>query len=152
FTPFISVVFRIVQPANHQITCNLHGSQTQLHIRRTMSGNWRGPIVGLILAFALALVVSANSFAQSTGTLRGGVSDSDGGVVPDVLVVLRNSSIGFERMTRTDHDGLYQFAGVAPGTYRMEVQATGFRLQVVDEIAIETGRMLIQDFHLEIGS
>src|SRR5262245_61055837 len=98
--------------------------------------NAQGRIVRFLLAPALALVLSANSFAQSTATLRGRISDSTGGVIRDALITLRNPGIGFERTTQTDHDGLYQIVGLAAGTYQLDVRATGFRAQVLDEVAI----------------
>src|SRR5262249_28518002 len=107
---------------------------------------------GLVLCLALELVFSTYSHAQSTGTVWGRVSDPNGGVVLDVLITLRNRAIGYERAAQTDQDGLYQIAGLAAGSYQIEVRATGFRAQVVDEIAIDTGRTVVQDFQLQIGS
>jgi len=113
---------------------------------------YRSRIVGLVLGSTLILVLSANSLSQSTGTLWGTISDPNGGVVRDVLITVRNAGIGYERTARTDRDGLYQIVGLAAGTYQIEVRSTGFRVQVVDEITIDTGRTVVQDFHLEIGN
>ena len=64
--------------------------------------------VRLALGFVLVLVFSASSLAQSLGTLWGRISDSNGGVIRDVLLTLRNRSIGYERTILTNEDGLYQ--------------------------------------------
>jgi hypothetical protein len=106
----------------------------------------------LVSAPVLALALSASSLAQSTGTLWGRVYDPNGSVIPDASITLRNSNIGYERTTQTDRDGFFQIASLAAGTYQTETQATGFRTQVVDEIAIDVGRTTIQDFHLNIGN
>src|SRR5262245_45886403 len=119
---------------------------------RMFSQNPLGRTVGLMLGPALVLVFSANFFAQSTGTLWGRVADPDGGVIHGVLITLRNRSIGYERTTQTDRDGLYQLAGLAAGAYQIEVRATGFRARVVDEIEIVPGRTAVQDFQLEVGN
>src|SRR5262252_7520689 len=103
----------------------------------------------MVLRLVLGLVLSTNSHAQSTGTLWGRISDPNGGVILNVLITLRNRAIGYERTTQTDQDGLYQIAGLAAGTYQMEVRATGFRAQIVDEITIDTGRTAVQDFQLQ---
>jgi hypothetical protein len=108
-------------------------------------------MVAFVLSFALSLVVPSKSLAQSTGTLWGRVADPDDRVVRDVSITLRNRSIGYERTTQTDEDGLYQIAGLDAGTYQIEVRASGFRVQVVDEITIDVGRTVVQHFHLEIG-
>jgi hypothetical protein len=112
----------------------------------------RSRIVVLLFGSALSLFFSANSAAQSTGTLWGRVSDPNGDVIADVSIILRNRSIGFERVSQTDHDGLYQIAGLAAGTYQLEVRATGFQVQVVNEIVIDVGRTIAQDFQLQIGN
>jgi Carboxypeptidase regulatory-like domain len=115
------------------------------------SRNPRCRIAGLVLYSALALLFSSRSFAQADATLRGRVSDPDGAVIPDVQVTLRNRSIGYERTTLTDREGVYQIAALAPGTYKIEVRAAGFRAQLIDDIEIDIGRTVVQDFQLEIG-
>jgi hypothetical protein len=114
--------------------------------------NRRCRTVGLVAGSIWALVLSGNCFAQSTGTLQGRASDPNGGAIPDVLITLQNRSIGFERTIKTDPDGLHQIAGLAAGTYQMDVRAEGFRAQTADEIVIEAGRTITQDFQLQIGN
>src|SRR5262249_31569261 len=87
---------------------------------------------------------------QSAGTLWGRVSDPNGGAIHDVLLTVRNRSIGYKRTTKTDQDGLYQVAGLPTGDYQMEVRAPGFPVQVIDEIPIDPGRTAVRDFQLEI--
>src|SRR4051794_4485919 len=93
----------------------------------------RSRTAALVLSFVLCLVFSSKTLAQSTGTLSGIVADPAGRAVSEVSIMLRNRSIGYERATRTDQDGLFQIAGLGAGVYQMEVRATGFRVQVVDE-------------------
>jgi Carboxypeptidase regulatory-like domain len=109
-------------------------------------------VVGLTWGVFLVFALSANHLAQSTGTLWGRVSDPDGSVVRDVSITLRNRNIGYERTTQTDQDGLYQIAALSAGTYQIEVQAPGFRAQVIDKVAINIGQTAVQDFRLEIGN
>ena len=109
-------------------------------------------IIGWVLSAAVAFSLSANSFAQSTGTLWGRVLDPDGGVIRDVLITLRSRSIGYGRTTKTDHGGLYQISALAAGSYQVEVRATGFHAQVIDEIGINVGQTSVHDFQLEIGN
>lgn len=108
-------------------------------------------MAALVLNLVLSLVLSPKSLAQSTGTLWGRVADPDGRTVGNVSIILRNRSIGYERATQTDQDGLYQIAGLGAGVYQIEVRAAGFHVQLVDEIAIDVGRTAVQHIHLEIG-
>jgi hypothetical protein len=55
------------------------------------------------------------------------------------------------RVTETDAAGRYQVAGLPLGDYHLEVQAKGFKSQVIEKIHIEVGRTLTQDFQLVVG-
>ena len=112
----------------------------------------RALVVGLTLCLLYLFAFSEDCLAQSTGTLRGRVSDPAGDIVHGVLVTLRNRSVGYERNTQTDQDGWYQIAALSAGTYQIEVQATGFRTQVIDRVAINIGQTVVQDFRLEVGN
>jgi hypothetical protein len=98
------------------------------------------------------LLFSGNALAQSTGTLWGRIFDPRGGAVNDVAITLRNPRVGYERSTKTDESGRYQIAGLAAGSYQMEVQARNFRGQIIEGIEINVGETSVQDLRLEIGS
>src|SRR4051812_2933921 len=55
-----------------------------------------------LLVLGVILSISATSFAQSTSTLRGTVTDQSGAVVPNAKVTARNQATGIERSTQTD--------------------------------------------------
>ena len=46
--------------------------------------------------------------------LSGVVTDATGGVLPGVIVTLKNADTGFNRSTVTDADGRYSFNAVPP--------------------------------------
>src|SRR5262245_14889818 len=89
--------------------------------------------------------------AQSTATLRGRVSDPNDAVIQGVLVTVRSSETSEQRISQTDRDGFYQVAALPAGPYRVQVEAQGFRSQVVESLTIEVGRTIVQDFQLQIG-
>jgi len=63
--------------------------------------------------------------AQGSGTLSGSVYDPSGGVLPGTEMTL----IGTQQVVaraRTDSSGRFQFAGVAPGRYRLGASLAGF--------------------------
>ena len=81
------------------------------------------------LVFATMLV--GNAFAQSgTSTVRGSVSDQTGAAVPGATVTISNPATGFSRSTTTNNNGTYQFPGVPPATYRLEVEVGNFKKAV----------------------
>jgi hypothetical protein len=81
----------------------------------------------LLVLTVLMLGAAVAAWAQSTGTLRGIITDTQGAVVPGVSVVVRNQATGAERTTVSDASGAYVAASLPPGPYRVEAQLQGFR-------------------------
>jgi len=75
----------------------------------------------LILAFCAGVALGQ----QSTGTLKGQVSDEFGGVIVGATVVAVNPS-GAEKTVTTNGEGNFVFNGLAPGKYTIRVTAIGF--------------------------
>jgi iron complex outermembrane receptor protein len=89
------------------------------------------------------LLVSGSAFAQSmqvSGTLR----DPDHSVVPNARVTLTSSS-GVAQQTTTDATGSYNFANIAPGSYRIEARKAGFATISVPSLTVVTGQSVTQD-------
>jgi outer membrane receptor for ferrienterochelin and colicins len=70
--------------------------------------------------------VFTSIFAQNR-KLDGTVSDQNGAVIAGATVVLRNKKTGLERVTQTDQQGEFKFAGLVEGEYEIIVAAKGFR-------------------------
>lgn len=88
-----------------------------------------------IFAFWLC-VVASSSLAQTPDTLRGRVADRNNAALPGATVTLNNLSIGLERVAITDANGVYTFAAVSGGRYRLTAGATGFATasQVIERV------------------
>lgn len=76
----------------------------------------------ILLAFALSILV----FAQSTTTLSGTIKDPKGAPVSGAKVSLKNSSTGQTVEAEADAQGAYQFADLASGEYELTTSASGF--------------------------
>ena len=59
-------------------------------------------------------------------TVRGVVSDSSGGLIPEARVVLRGVATGQESSVETGDDGRFEFDVAGPGTYLLVVTRDGF--------------------------
>jgi hypothetical protein len=92
-------------------------------------------IIGLIILLAAALVAAQ----QNRGTLRGSITDELGAVIVGANVVLTDAS-GAQKKTTTNDEGVYTYAGLAPGKYSLEVNAPGFTPSEKKEIAVTAGR------------
>ncbi|MDX6288363.1 MAG: hypothetical protein QOH42_162, partial [Blastocatellia bacterium] len=75
----------------------------------------------LILVFCAGMALGQ----QSTGTLKGQVSDEFGGVIVGATVVAVNAS-GVEKTVTTNGEGNFVLNGLAPGKYTIRVTAIGF--------------------------
>jgi hypothetical protein len=104
------------------------------------------PALFALLAAALACD------AQSLAVLQGHVFDPSGAVVPGAAVILRAAATGSRHSARSSADGRFHLTGIPPGTYRIDVEATGFRTIVVEGLALAVGRTIVRDFHLELGT
>ncbi len=88
---------------------------------------------------------------QSTAVLRGRVVDQNGAVVPQAQISVQNNATGLARKGATDSEGNYQIAALTVGNYRLEVRARGFRTEIIEQLAVEVARIVVQDFRLEVG-
>ena len=101
----------------------------------------------LFLCFAL---LTSIGLAQSTGILQGTVVDSSGAVVPGAMIVMRQAQSNSSQKTQTDGAGKYRLGSLQPGTYRIEATAEGFKLAVLDNIAVKAGQTTSVDVQVSI--
>ena len=85
--------------------------------------------MGGALALALLAQLAAGGIVrgQATTSLRGTVTDSSGGYVAGASVALTNPESKSVRTATTGDDGGYQFLFLLPGTYTLDVSASGFQ-------------------------
>src|SRR5437764_1150522 len=103
------------------------------------------------IAFVIALVAMAlPTWAQSTATLQGTVTDQQGAVVPGATIVVRNQATGVERSLVTDAAGEYLAASMAPGHYRIEAHLSGFQDQT-REVDLEVARTVAVNMQLGLS-
>jgi hypothetical protein len=93
------------------------------------------------------------SFAQAGGTtVRGTVQDPNGNLVKGATVTLTDPSRNFTRTQQTNDDGQYVFSAVPPGTYHLEVTATGFKTASASGVQALVDTPTVRDVPLEIGA
>lgn len=86
-----------------------------------------------------------------TGTLLGTVTDSSGAVVPSATVIATEVATGVARRTETNQEGIYTVPYLAPGTYRVEIEAQGFKKVVRDNVELRATISTRLDARLEPG-
>ncbi|MGC2661477.1 MAG: carboxypeptidase-like regulatory domain-containing protein, partial [Bryobacteraceae bacterium] len=91
--------------------------------------------------------------AQSIyGSVRGTVTDQNGGVVAGAKVSLINEGTSETHSTVTNGSGQYIFGEVVPGNYTVEGESTGFKKFERRGITVATQREETADLKLEIGA
>ncbi|HEV7682119.1 MAG TPA: TonB-dependent receptor [Pyrinomonadaceae bacterium] len=103
-----------------------------------------------ITVSALLLLLSIVSFGQATTSIKGSVTDENGGKVSGADVRLR-SRTGVQLSTATDNNGAFEFHNLRAGQYLIEVQATGFATLAADEILVERGQTKQLDLTLKVA-
>src|SRR5260370_40386317 len=91
---------------------------------------------GLAILSLLVLSASAQEFR---GTMTGRVTDAQSASVPNAKVAVTLVSTGGRSQTTTGTDGQYTIPFLAPGTYRLEAEASGFKHYVRDGIEVSAG-------------
>jgi TonB-linked SusC/RagA family outer membrane protein len=81
---------------------------------------------------------------QVGGTIRGTVI-GEGDMRPLQLAIVR--IVELDRETRTDPEGQYEFRGVEPGQYTVEVSTYGYH-ETLAQVTVATGQVAVQDFSL----
>jgi len=87
-----------------------------------------------------------------TGQIDGTVTDKSGGAVVGATVTLTDSQTNVARTATTNDSGRYVFASVAPGTYSLTIDKTGFRVAKFNQQEINVGSTRTLNATLEIGA
>jgi len=81
---------------------------------------------GLALFFGVLVLGTSLCYGQFTSNVQGAVQDPSGAVVPKATVTLVNVGTNATRTTTTDENGNFRFVSLAPGDYKMTVEASGY--------------------------
>jgi Carboxypeptidase regulatory-like domain len=79
-----------------------------------------------IQVFTIFLLLTGSASAQFTGNIQGRVEDPSGAAIPQAKVALLNLATQAPASTTTDATGGFRFLSLAPGPYKITVEATGF--------------------------
>jgi len=108
----------------------------------------------LLAIVVLALIGSRGiGHAQGlTSQLSGTVTDTGGGIMPGVTVVVKNAGTNTTRETTTGPDGTFVFPDLLAGTYDITVKMDGFKTYEQKGIAVgATERVGLKAITLQVG-
>ena len=91
-------------------------------------------LIGFLLLFSVGVAAQ-----QARGTLRGLITDELGAVIVGANVTLTDAT-GAQKKTTTNGEGVYTFAGLAPGSYKIQAVSPGFTQSDETVVEIKGGR------------
>src|SRR5271154_2568306 len=111
-------------------------------------------LAGAFLLSACLFTGNPAAYAQgagASGEIRGTVTDPAGATVPGAKVTATDSAKGVQRSVASDEQGLYQFSGLAPSTYKLSVEHSGFQTEFISALNVNVGQIAVVDFHLKLS-
>lgn len=104
--------------------------------------------------YTVFVLFAVPAFAQlgGTGTVQGTVADPSGAVVPGAIVTAVQTATGVRTVRETTSAGVYVLAALPPGTYTVEVTATGFQPVRQENVVVDALGTLGLNFTLKIGT
>jgi hypothetical protein len=106
-----------------------------------------------LMALLVFTFLTFGAYGQDiTGRVVGTVTDNSGAVLPNAEVSITNEGTGIPSQSRTNSKGEYTFAFVPSGSYKVGVNAAGFRPAVSSGNNVVVGQDTRVDFTLQVGS
>src|ERR1700726_2562507 len=109
-------------------------------------------VLQLVLGLLVAGFFGTRLAAQTSyGTIACTVTDASGAAVGDAEVTITNVASGEKRVQPTSTDGFYNFVNLVPGTYRIEVEKSGFKRAAHTDVIVDVEQTVRIDLTLQIG-
>jgi hypothetical protein len=107
----------------------------------------------LLVLIVLIIFASASvSRADVTGSILGVVHDRTQGVVSGAQIVATNIATNFKLEAVSAADGSFRILALPAGTYKLTVNASGFRPFVENDVVVQVNDKLNLDITLDVGS
>src|SRR5262249_56796526 len=98
----------------------------------------------------LALLFTAAAFGQTTASIKGNITDPAGAAVAGGKITVKG--VGIDRSTQTNGNGDYEVPALPPGTYTVQVEASGFQAQLAKNVVLEVSTNIVQNFSLKVAT
>ncbi len=105
-----------------------------------------------LLSLCIFCLFASICFAQfETATVLGTVKDPTGAVITGAKVTLENVKTGVTTVAQSNDAGNFDFVTVAPGTYRVRAEASGFKITATEEFTVTVSARQRVDVNLAVG-
>src|ERR1700676_3822438 len=96
-------------------------------------------------------LLAAGAEAQDRAGIQGTILDSQGNTVEGATVTLTNQETGKVSQIATNSSGVYNFLGLPPGRYRLDVELTGFKKKTLENVTVEGEQTQGVNITLDLG-
>ncbi len=107
------------------------------------------------LCVLVALLLFGNGvrrlYAQTTAQITGTITDAQNAAVRGAEVVVTSADTGIAQTAKTNDLGVYTVPLLKPGSYRIDVTATGFRPLSRAGVVLEVAQVAALNFKLQVG-
>src|SRR5260370_35124038 len=104
-------------------------------------------VLGLLPAGPLASAQGVGASADLTGT----VTDPSGAALPNARVTVIDTARGEQRSVVTNENGSYRLSGLAPASYKVSAEHSGFQTAMVSAVTLSVGQTLVLEFRLRVA-
>jgi hypothetical protein len=101
----------------------------------------------LLMLSTIAMMAQVES-----GRFVGRITDSQGAVISQANVAVKNAGTNITQTTITDSGGNYVITPVSAGVYVMTVTAPGFSTSTISNIVLQVGQTAREDLQLKVGA
>lgn len=105
-----------------------------------------------IACVAIVMCASPAVAQRDTATAIGVVTDEQGAVLPGAVVTAVNASTGVARAVVADAEGAYRLAALAPGSYDIRAELSGFAPAVRSGQTLALGAEAVINFQLALST
>ena len=120
---------------------------------RIRQASTRASIQQILSAFITLLLLSGSIPAQTgTSSVSGQVLDPQGEAVLGATVTLTSVETNAVRTQKTNDKGSFVFDLIPPGSYRVEVEATGFKKAIVNDVRALVSKPTDVSLQMEVGN
>ncbi len=106
----------------------------------------------LVTLACTALSFNPVSAQETRGTIFGTVKDASGGVLAGMSVIVTNEETNVSNESVTNERGGFEIPYLLPGTYRVVVQADGFKKFTTTGLLLTVNNRVGLDVTLEVGT
>ncbi len=110
--------------------------------------------LGLVLVFCLAFLLCTNTASGQAvyGSIIGTVTDPQGNAVAGAKVTVTSVTKSFTYDTTTNESGNYSVTHLIPDTYKIKVEASGFKVLEIPSVGVSADNAAHVDAQLQVGA